>query len=611
MARLPTVESFGARPTPRSSRGVVSFRADIAQTAEADGLRREAANIGDMGKIAGDFLEGINRQKLAKSRSDFLSGKIELDSKFAQDQDFETAETRYAAELKKLREQTGQGLFGDARATFDSQTSLDSARGLAAIKIDAFGKMKNHNLATLAGTLDTNRNALLKSRDPGTRESLLRATMDSIKSMREQGFLTETDAAKMGREFTQDYAGSFVQMQTPEEQHRVLGVPEGWSPGDDLPPRAKNGSLVDFIPEDLRVKLARNAMPGVNAKVAQSESDRIIDEGGDIASQIEKARAITNPTVRDEVERRLKQEYAFTETLKKEHVVEASQEESDRIAASGLGLAGQLSAAREIDDPDIRDATVNRITALHNQNKAVDAERLKGLKTDAVALARKGEFDEIAPEVVAELGGTMAGTLQKISAQVSRGASDFTSPKVENELNRMSPEDLAKVDLMDPKYLGGLSESRWQTWSDRQGAISRGKDPAASTAQRTRSQIVTQDLKAAGLDGNEKAVALFNRRMDEEVSALETETGKKAGAKDIQSISDRLLISGEVKGSVIDPDKRFFQAEPGEEFFISDTDEIPTAHVEGFRAALERHLKRKPTDDELVTEYNGYLNRGR
>ena len=39
MARLPTVETLGARPTPNPQRGVVPFRADIAQTAQAAALR--------------------------------------------------------------------------------------------------------------------------------------------------------------------------------------------------------------------------------------------------------------------------------------------------------------------------------------------------------------------------------------------------------------------------------------------------------------------------------------------------------------------------------------------------------------------------------------------
>ncbi len=39
MARLPTVETLGARLTPNPQRGVVPIRADIAQTAQAAALR--------------------------------------------------------------------------------------------------------------------------------------------------------------------------------------------------------------------------------------------------------------------------------------------------------------------------------------------------------------------------------------------------------------------------------------------------------------------------------------------------------------------------------------------------------------------------------------------
>lgn len=55
MARLPTVESFGARPSQRSPRGVVGVRAGIAETAQARALSQEAAGI----RQSGDALAGI------------------------------------------------------------------------------------------------------------------------------------------------------------------------------------------------------------------------------------------------------------------------------------------------------------------------------------------------------------------------------------------------------------------------------------------------------------------------------------------------------------------------------------------------------------------------
>ena len=63
MARLPTVETFGPRPTPRSSRAVVPVRADIVQTAEAAGARQAAEAAGGIADIAAGFAEQMAQAK--------------------------------------------------------------------------------------------------------------------------------------------------------------------------------------------------------------------------------------------------------------------------------------------------------------------------------------------------------------------------------------------------------------------------------------------------------------------------------------------------------------------------------------------------------------------
>ena len=48
MPKLPTVETFGPRPTPRAPRGVHAFRADIAQKAEVEGIRQVGEATSEM-----------------------------------------------------------------------------------------------------------------------------------------------------------------------------------------------------------------------------------------------------------------------------------------------------------------------------------------------------------------------------------------------------------------------------------------------------------------------------------------------------------------------------------------------------------------------------------
>lgn len=70
MATLPTAESFGARPTPRSQRGVTSARADIAQRAAAGAARQDAASAGELARIADAFAEKYAQEDAERQARD-------------------------------------------------------------------------------------------------------------------------------------------------------------------------------------------------------------------------------------------------------------------------------------------------------------------------------------------------------------------------------------------------------------------------------------------------------------------------------------------------------------------------------------------------------------
>lgn len=63
MARLPTVETFGTRPTPRSQRGVVPVRAGAPQRAVADAA-------GDVARITSAFAEKFEREDAEREARD-------------------------------------------------------------------------------------------------------------------------------------------------------------------------------------------------------------------------------------------------------------------------------------------------------------------------------------------------------------------------------------------------------------------------------------------------------------------------------------------------------------------------------------------------------------
>lgn len=277
MAKLPTVQSFGARPTPRAPSNIVAFRGGIAESAAAAGHRALAQTIGGLGAAASDLVEtirdGEEKQKLAKARSDFLAAKIELDAKYAQDQDFETAEKRYGEELQKLREKASGGLGGQSLDTFDNAAKVDVARGVTAVQLDVVGKRRDFNRAENADIRETARNNFLTARTPADRAAIMKNTADAIDAARDQKFYTEAEAQKLKRNFAQDVSAARIASQPPEEIQRLLQVPRGWSPDEALPEYKRNGTSADYLDEDKRVELARKAQAAVDALERQKAAD--------------------------------------------------------------------------------------------------------------------------------------------------------------------------------------------------------------------------------------------------------------------------------------------------------------------------------------------------
>jgi hypothetical protein len=404
MARLPTVESFGARPTPRSARGVVSTRADTVANAEADAHRQDAAGYGDAAVAVGNWAEGYERQKLAKARSAFLIGKVELDAEFAQDQEFETSEARYAERIAKLKTETSGGLLGKWARDFESQTDLDVANGIANNGVDAFGKRQTHNLADLAGILDENRTAMLKAPDAATRARLLEQSKNAITSMVEQGFMDEVVGEKLGRETAVDYAYTTASMLPSSELFERLGIDENWSENDKMPPREPDGTIFDFLDEEKRRELAIKALPNMNATVAFRTSEELMEQHpGDIAKQIEVAKkTITNQAVLSETIRLMKADYDLRNVLDAEALGQETQDYVDGVfKAFPDNPRARLDSIMDIIDDEARAAALKLMKSRNEQDKYFKDEEESVLVGDAWAIVNETKsMDTIPPETM-------------------------------------------------------------------------------------------------------------------------------------------------------------------------------------------------------------------
>ena len=147
------------------------------------------------------------------------------------------------------------------------------------------------------------------------------------------------------------------------------------------------------------------------------------------------------------------------------------------------------------------------------------------------------------------------------------------------------------------------------------------KAATAITSVRGANEMVDDALRAIGVDmtpkegsADAKTAALFHRRVQENIAALEAQKGSKATPGEIQGVIDWQLMRGRSESASM-YDKLFgrqraFEARAGDTFVVTDIDSVPPAEVKKITEALRR-AGRAPTDSVVLQLFNMRLREGR
>jgi hypothetical protein len=312
-------------------------------------------------------------------------------------------------------------------------------------------------------------------------------------------------------------------------------------------------------------------------------------------------------------------DHAQIEKLLKDGVTrQVAQGHEDRIARTiGAGnLDDMLKEARKISDPAVRDDVVQRVKIRFAEHKATRDEAERANRDSAWGtILGGGGVDQVPTTVWSGLDGTtQKAMVDYVENRARRAARDNSDMGVYDKLNRMITSDLEGFKSYDIlRHAPDLSERHLEKFLDLQRAA-RGADGDGKVTQlRTANQMVDDTLRKIGLDpspppdkrAEANRVALFRSRVQDELEALERREQRKAKPEDVQGILDRLIISGEVRGTgllglIRDPDKRLYEAEAGEEFFVSEVAALPR----GERSKIEEALRRagRPINDRAIVD---------
>jgi len=258
-----------------------------------------------------------------------------------------------------------------------------------------------------------------------------------------------------------------------------------------------------------------------------------------------------------------------------------SQRRADAILLKHRDLEGAVAAARKVSDPQVRDETERRVKDYFATAKAAEAER----RNDAFRRAHQvleqagGNLDAVPPAHLAPLDPNQRHALETRSRQIREGVEPVTDYARYYGLLQLAGNDATrsrfiKTDLL--QYRHELDHGKFAELARLQANLRSGKaEDEVLDGYRTKKQVVDDALASIKIDptpkpGTKHAQTVNARDVQEIVDRLLIQ-GTVPGS-----------------GWIFDDRKRLFELSPGEGFAV-DVDEIPAAERQKIEDALRRN----------------------
>lgn len=245
----------------------------------------------------------------AAAKSYFTRELLRIEGELEKRPDYEKHEELYEKEITKARENAVKMVKDPLRHDLlNYELDTVSSRGKRSLQSTVHQKSMAAGRILVEDTLKNNQDSLLNTKDEFQRQSLLDASRELIKGGVDKGYYTDVEAFKMAREFHDNYVVGRAALLPPAEAALLL------APEKDNTFK-KTGTWIDRIPTAQRMKLWEKANVEYDKIQGQAATDIIVSEGGTLKEQLEKARKIADPDIRDNVVTRVKTRYNEDQTI--------------------------------------------------------------------------------------------------------------------------------------------------------------------------------------------------------------------------------------------------------------------------------------------------------
>lgn len=318
---------------------------------------------------------------------------------------------------------------------------------------------------------------------------------------------------------------------------------------------------------------------------------------------------------------RTKDQIAGTEQAKLAQMVRAgsirgeSQRQFDQIMQRATTQTDAIAAARQLADPDVRDATEQRVRAeFAERAQAAQAQR-DGAFLDATNIIERTHAKDAIP-AAAWASFTIAerNQLDDYLQKQIKGVPIATNYGWLNDQMALASSPTTRADFLNTPYAtmrANLSDSDLKDMIQLRSSVAKGNAEADEhiAGYRQVAEVVDGTLRSAGYDLNTKdakklaEIESFRRVVNLGVSSLRAANGgKPLSAGDIQGlVDDSFLKLHNAKGK----EARVFQREPGDQLVFTVSD-IPPLRVNQIKAALA--TQGLPiTDRNIMRLYDQYF----
>lgn len=229
-----------------------------------------------------------------------------------------------------------------------------------------------------------------------------------------------------------------------------------------------------------------------------------------------------------------------------------AQRKADEILTAGGTLSQQREKARAIDDPQLRDQVMQRIEHEATIRDRQDREREEANSIEAYNIIdRTGNVARIPPALWTSFSGNQRAGMIAYARAKARGVDIETDFSVYYSMMQQAandPQGFAQENLLNSR--GKLGDTEFKQLADLQLAIKNGNRKAADEELdlfRTHKQVIDDTLALYSIDPNPKetddrrAIAQLQRMLGARMEMLTSLTGKKPRNADVQDALDDLL----------------------------------------------------------------------